>query len=154
MPTWKRPLSRLILLSFALRALVPLGLMLQLPVAGATENGKQLAFVICPQQNPGLDLTQLADSSQVAGAHAHHGHHNHVSDPLSGDSNGATITVDQSGSLCNLWSSSADANFVTVADISNTLARAAQRILPTSTVQFFSNQYPTRLTRAPPASLC
>ena len=149
MPAWKRPLGRLILLSFAFRALVPLGLMLQLPVADAAGATTQPAFVICPQQNPGLDFSQLIDANQPAGAHTHHSHHNHLQDQ--GD--GSTITVDQSGSLCNLWSSSTDINLALDVPSADVRLVALQRFDSTDDATIFFSQYPTRLTRAPPTYL-
>ena len=149
MPAWKRPLGRLILLSFAFRALVPLGLMLQLPAADATGTTTPPAFVICPQQNPGLDLSQLIDASQPAGAHTHHSHHNHTQ--AQGD--GTTISVDQSGSLCNLWSSSTDINLALVVPSTDVRLLSLQRFDSTDDATIFFNHYPTRLTRGPPTYL-
>ncbi|MGR8949012.1 MAG: hypothetical protein ACU84Q_13275 [Gammaproteobacteria bacterium] len=151
MPIWKRRLYRLILLSFTFRALVPLGLMLQLPVATGSQDGLQsessrLAFVICPQQNPGLDLSNLEDSSQAKGAHAHHGHADHAA----AQSDGTTISVDQSGSLCNLWSSSADSNLLPDPGLRFEQRSAALLFITTPIAPDLANQFPTRLTRAPP----
>ena len=163
----QRSLSRFILFSFMLRALVPLGLMLQLPAAFAhTEvtaeqaqshgqshdlsqaqahpEGNAFGFVICPIQNPGIDLTVLVDRSQANGHHNHH---------KSSDNNENTISVDRGASLCNLWSSSTD-SFLTATIFSNGVSDLdTQPQLPPATSDYQSNNFPRRLTRAPPQNL-
>ena len=143
----KRSLGRIILFSFALRALVPLGLMLQLPAAFAQADvgaGQSLGFVICPIQNPNIDLTVLVDAGQANGHHHHH---------KSNDHDDQTISVDRGASLCNLWSSSTDSflNAAIFAISVSDLDSQPQLAPPTSDYQ--SNNFPRRLTRAPPQTL-
>ncbi len=87
-------LALLLATLFALRALVPIGYMLQLP-AGGLAGGP--ALVLCPVQNPELDLSLLA------GAGDPHAHHHHGSDNPAA---AATIEVDRN---CDAWAGSAGA---------------------------------------------
>lgn len=162
MNRWRRRLSRIILFSFALRALVPMGLMLQLPLVSAdiTFQGanslsevasRSLGFVICPLQNPGIDLGVLVDSNQPAAQHAHHHHKGHAD--ASGDDTSNTISVDRGASHCNLWSSSADSNLLLTGFASTDFEAGIQPPLTPTVSDYQSNHFPRRLTRAPPKNL-
>lgn len=149
MKSRRRSISRILLLSFVLRALIPAGLMLQLPALGAaTFSGDSgLGFVICPLQNPGIDLSKLNDSTPDHNPHAHHGH---LAD--GGETtNAGTMTATSGESVCSLLAASA------LATISFDREPAFyQRLAPTEPIadeQHFLriNQFSPRLTRAPPS---
>lgn len=81
----------------ALRALLPVGYML----APATAGPLPLQAVLCPAQNPGLDL----GGPPGAPSHAHHHHHHHApagAAPTDRD-DGAN---EARGAACKLWISS------------------------------------------------
>jgi len=161
----RRLLSRLILLSFALRALVPMGLMLQLPIASANEGSHSesasakanstpsFGFVICPVQNPGIDLNLLSDRGQPNAQHAHH--HNHHADQsaekASQDHN--TVSVDRGASLCHLWSSSENASLLATKYSNIEVPAGLQPPASPAVAVYQSNHFPSRLIRAPPHNL-
>lgn len=151
MKRWQRSWSRLILFSFAFRALVPLGLMLQLPTVSAAGEGNlgQLGFVICPIQNPSLDFSKLQSLPQEDSQQTHNHHVSHGSP----DGDAFVVANDLTGSMCQLWSSSAEldkpfaAGFFTFERVNNTFLAYAVK------TPGISKPYPARLTRAPPISL-
>ncbi len=95
----RRHLPFVIAACLVLRALVPIGYMLQVPAAG--DNRLGLALLLCPTQNPGLKLDALGRGSDPA-------HHHHA--PLTPPDDGAGLVIDVS-SGCSHWLNSATAVF-------------------------------------------
>jgi len=140
-----------------------MGLMLQLPMANADDTFQgvnslsraavtsSLGFVICPVQNPAIDLGVLLDSGQPADQHAHH-HHKGNAD-ANDDDNSNTMSVERGASLCNLWSSSTDNNLFPTEFSKVDLEAGKQPPLAAIVFDYQSNHFPRRLTRAPPTTL-
>ena len=147
----KRTISRLLLFSFALRALIPAGLMLQLPAIGtaAESTHQQLGFVICPLQNPGLDLSKLDSADRDRDPHAHH---HHTSD-ADGKPNPVTVSAKTANALCSVWASSAETN-ISIDLPPPAYAHRKESTSNPSTQTFRQTKHVSpRLTRAPPLFL-
>lgn len=144
----KRTIGRFLLFSFVLRALIPAGLMLQLPAIGAAAESthQQLGFVICPLQNPGLDLSKLDSADREQNPHAHH---HHTSD-TDGKPNPVTVSAETADALCSVWASSAETNIsIDLQSPAHAHGTASKSNPSTQTFPQTKNISP-RLTRAPP----
>ena len=90
-----RNISTALALLIALRTFVPAGYMLALP---SSDDPFGFAIVLCPTQNPTLDLSLLTSSGQPH-VHHHHGEHDDVDDTIS------------FGSGCGIWLNSVSLAF-------------------------------------------
>ena len=146
----QRSISRLVLLGFVFRALIPVGLMLQLPAVAAEE--QQFGFVLCPLQNPGLDFSKLEQPDDSSHASAHH-HHAGPQTKVNGESqDSTTVSAQTADSLCTLWASGAQSN-LTVS--SQKIFHQRSEELTTyyhSPALPQTQQTSARVTRAPPIS--
>lgn len=156
MKSRQRLWSRLILVSFILRALVPMGLMLQLPNAVADDDlagsSSPFGYVICPLQNPAIDLSILVDKRQP---HQHHVQHQALvnDSPLKLDQHSDSVISVDHGSFCKLWSSSAETSDPRKLDSHPALDSEQFSKASDKTIAFSQSSYPRQLPRAPPTTL-
>ena len=146
----QRHFARLLVFSFMVRALVPVGLMLQLPSALA-DSGIAFGFILCPSQNPAINFDIFSENS----AGENHSHHHHDVQSVSGvDSDSpTTVSLDHSSTSCHLWTNSAEVNAPLSVAVSGINCRT-QDISRQAEEGFASNTlYRSAYPRAPPLLL-
>ncbi len=97
----RRKLSTLLAALIALRALVPVGYMLKLPSVAAP---RDFSIILCPMQNPGLDLSAL-----TGGVDHHANHRSHHGTSTRANDGGRDLP--SFGSGCGFWVNSANLVF-------------------------------------------
>ncbi|MEE2983858.1 MAG: hypothetical protein VX929_11245 [Pseudomonadota bacterium] len=137
-------LSIALTLLLALRAVVPIGYMLQLPSANDPFG---ISIMLCPTQNPGLDLSVLTDGPDQ---HANHHRHHHLHGHDGAINTTEDAATDLRGFGCGPWLNGATAavNWV----ISEPMVDGGAERHQVTRIEFLSNASPRghSLTRAPP----